>query len=243
MRSARMRTGRFAAGVGALAACAVALACWGAAGAQASAPDPGPVASGDAAGAAQEYAAPADPGVEGASGSGEMDLASSGGAASDEAAPLSASQDAEAADGEGGLAASGDGAEPDGEGEADGTAGEPAADPEASPVGDPAEGVEEPAAKVAVGPWFARFDAGAVDRAQAAAADAFAQGASLRAGLSASLLAAVGTMCAAAGAACLIVARTRLQGASAISRDARARKPAYATMPERRPVVTRRKEV
>ncbi len=235
MRSARMRTGRFAAGVGALAACAVALACWGAAGAQASAPDPGPVASGDAAGAAQGYAAPADPGVEGASGSGEMDLASSGGAASDEAAPLSASQDSEAADGEGGLAASGDGAEPDGEGEADGTAGEPAADP--------AEGVEEPAAKVAVGPWFARFDAGAVDRAQAAAADAFAQGASLRAGLSASLLAAVGTMCAAAGAACLIVARTCLQGASAISRDARARKPAYATMPERRPVVTRRKEV
>lgn len=239
MRSARMRTGRFAAGVGALAACAVALACWGAAGAQASAPDPGPVASGDAAGAAQGYAAPADPGVEGASGSGEMDLASSGGAASDEAAPLSASQDAEAADGEGGLAASGDGAEPDGEGEADETAGEPAADP----AGDPSEGVEEPAAKVAVGPWFARFDVGAVDRAQAAAADAFAQGASLRAGLSASLLAAVGTMCAAAGAACLIVARTRLQGASAISRDARARKPAYATMPERRPVVTRRKEV
>ena len=239
MRSARMRTGRFAVGVGALAACAVALACWGAAGAQASAPDPGPVASGDAAGAAQGYAAPADPGVEGASGSGEMDLASSGGAASDEAAPLSASQDAEAADGEGGLAASGDGAEPDGEGEADETAGEPAADP----AGDPSEGVEEPAAKVAVGPWFARFDVGAVDRAQAAAADAFAQGASLRAGLSASLLAAVGTMCAAAGAACLIVARTRLQGASAISRDARARKPAYATMPERRPVVTRRKEV
>ena len=164
-----------------------------------------------------------------------MDLASSGGAASDEAAPLPASQDADAADGEGGLAAPGDGAEPDGEDEADGTAGEPA--------GDLAEGVETPAAKVAVGPWFARFDAGAVDRAQAAAADAFAQGASLRAGLSASLLAAVGTMCAAAGAACLIIARTRLQGASAISRDARARKPAYTTMPERRPVVTRRKEV
>ena len=96
---------------------------------------------------------------------------------------------------------------------------------------------EVPAVKVTVGPWFARFDAGAVDRARVAAEDALAKKAAAGAGLAKSLFAVVAVMCTAAGAACFILAGS--VAPRPVPRGGRA-KASSATV--RKPVVTRRKE-
>lgn len=239
MKRARMRRARrFAAGAGVLAACSVMLACWGGAGALASAPDPGLGVHDALAGAAGQLAAPGAPGAESVPGSGDIDFASSSGAASEEAAPLSASEGEEEEGGEGALAGDTPASDVEaagGDAQAEQDAGMAAESPA------PQEG-EAPSAKVAVGPWFARFDVGAVERAQAAAAVAFAEEASVRAGLAASLFAAVATMCAAVAAACFIMARSFARPPRPFPRGARAN-AGYVTMPDKRPIVTRRKEI
>ena len=141
--------------------------------------------------------------------------------AKDGFARFSAPPDDDGASGEGDAAA------------ADGEDGEEAASDEAVAV----SADEVPAVKVTVGPWFARFDAGAVDRAPLAAEDAPSNKAAAGAGLATSLFAVVAVMCTAAGAACFILAGS--VAPRPVPRGGRA-KASSATV--RKPVVTRRKE-
>ena len=92
-------------------------------------------------------------------------------------------------------------------------------------------------AKLAVGPWFARFDGASLDRARQAAADALVAEAETAVGLVAGTLTAVAVICVAAGAACLIAAHDRRMRAT-IARPL----PTGAMDRSRNHTVTKRKE-
>lgn len=218
-------------------ACALAFgAGGGVAAAQASAPGPGYQALDEAPGFVPGASGGSEEPSDGApTGAGET----AGGAEGGEDAGLAlgaldASRAAGADGSQGGASAVGDHA--DGAGST-GDAGNGGSAPDGASAGDSAAAA---GSGPAVGPWFARFDEAAVARAREASEAAREQHASLQAGLAGGFLAATATVCAAAGAACLIAARARRDHAATPARPAKRKASAVRTY-ERAGVTKRRK--